>query len=537
MRMVRGNVLLMILAPLLVLPDSRVNGANILGMFSTFSPSHLIVHMSMMRALADRGHNVTIVTALKPKLVPHENITYILAPLSEHHLAFVNEYMANSAKEKHSMAMTFLKTIIGTGQLMDSQYEFLLHPNVRALHEQPQVKFDLMILGYVFNDYQLGVAAKLGIPAIISWVGVPFSFVDDEVGNIYDPAYVPNVNVVQDKRLRTMGFGLRLRNYLSWLLLKGIGLALDVRMNNYYTRVFGEDPALPSYQDVKRRVSLLFYNYHSHSEGPVRPTVPQSIEIGGVQIKEQPDPLPKELAEFMANATEGAIFFSLGTNVKSSYFKPHIMEAIFQVLARQPLHVIWKCDDLQHKPGHAANIYFHNWLPQDDILAHPNTKLFITHAGKGGIAEAQYHGVPMLALPVFGDQPGNAELMVSAGFGLSLDLLTLTEDRLEQSIRELLHNPAYRQNVRKFSQLYRDRPLTARQSVVYWTEYVMRHNGAYHLQSPWLHMDFVARHNLDVYACLLLALAVSLFVFALLLRFTLKQLRRLARSKDKVKEN
>lgn len=308
-------------------------------------------------------------------------------------------------------------------------------------------------------------------------------------------------------------------------------------MDLYSRLAFGNDSSLPSYDEVKQRISLLFYNYHSHSEGPVRPTVPQSIEIGGIQIKEHPDPLPEELAEFLDGATDGAIFFSLGTNVKLKYFEPHIMETLYKVLARQPLRVIWKWDDQVPKPANASNIYFSSWLPQDDILAHPNTKLFITHAGKGGVAEAQFHGVPMLAMPVFGDQPGNAHNMASAGFGRSLELLTIEEESLEEAIKEIMHNSSYGDNVRKFSALYRDRPLTARQSVVYWTEYVMRHNGAYHLRSPSLQLGFVARYNLDVYAVLLLIFCCSSLIFAFLIRRLVKTIRYQRQSNAKVKIN
>jgi UDP:flavonoid glycosyltransferase YjiC (YdhE family) len=34
------------------------------------------------------------------------------------------------------------------------------------------------------------------------------------------------------------------------------------------------------------------------------------------------------------------------------------------------------------------NVLFLPWLPQNDLLGHPKTKLFITHCGKNGIFEA-----------------------------------------------------------------------------------------------------------------------------------------------------
>lgn len=41
--------------------------------------------------------------------------------------------------------------------------------------------------------------------------------------------------------------------------------------------------------------------------------------------------------------------------------------------------MLWKWeDDLPDKP---SNIRIEKWLPQNDILGHPNVKLFITHGG------------------------------------------------------------------------------------------------------------------------------------------------------------
>ena len=95
-----------------------------------------------------------------------------------------------------------------------------------------------------------------------------------------------------------------------------------------------------------------------------------------------------------------------------------------------------------------SNVKFMSWLPQNDLLAHNKTKLFITHGGMNGKAEfshihsvknliftvsfpiyiaiilrtqnglvftglheAVYQGVPMLCVPLFGDQPRNAQLL------------------------------------------------------------------------------------------------------------------------------
>ncbi|XP_043064332.1 UDP-glucosyltransferase 2-like [Drosophila ficusphila] len=489
---------------------ASTQGANILGLFSSHSPSHLIIHMSVAKALAEAGHNVTVVSMLKPK-VTHKDIHVIVVPMKDDQQQAMEKHMTELAGQKNSLFSTMNRVLNELDVMIKAQAELLSDPRFQRIYD---TKFDLMILGYFVNDFQLGVAAKLKIPVIVNWMAAPIPVIDQFTGNPSEISYVPTLGTVVT---HPMSLLMRAKNLVSSLFFQYITYAFENKVTRIYNEIFTEK-GQPTLNDLKRNISLVFVGCHLISEGPIRPLVPAIVEIGGIQVKDKPDPLPKDIDLFLNKSTQGAVFLSLGSNIKSSTVKPEIVQIIFKVLSELKENVIWKWEDLENTPGEAANILYKNWLPQDDILAHPNTKLFITHAGKGSITESQYHGVPMVALPIFGDQPGNAALMEKSGYGLASDLLSITEDSLRETLKEVLENKKYSQAIGKFSDLYRDRPLTSKQSAVYWTEYVLRHHGANHLQSPVVHMNFIELNNLDIYALIL----TFLILFVLLSRLVAK---------------
>lgn len=276
---------------------------------------------------------------------------------------------------------------------------------------------------------------------------------------------------------------------------------------------------------MKKNVSLVLVNHH-FSQGPVRPLPPGMVEIGGIQIKERPDPLPSDIKEFLDSANDtGVVYFSFGSHVVSGSLDSEKTQAMFNVLSKVPFKVLWKWDDSAPVPGKSSNILYKPWTPQDDVLAHANVKLFVSHGGQGGVSESQYHGVPLLVIPFFGDQNANRESIESLGFGRGIRFQDITEEKFRKLVLEVLGNPSYAQNIKKFSAVYRDRPMTAKQTAAYWVEYVLRHRGAAHIQSPLVHLNFIQAYSLDVLAVIVGVLVIVLTVCCVLLRFVIRKIR------------
>ncbi|ALC39403.1 Ugt36Ba, partial [Drosophila busckii] len=510
----RNSVLIALLVSLSIscLPS---DGANILGVFTSHSPSHLIVHMSVMKALAEEGHNVTVVSSLEPK-VTHKSIKHIVIPMSKEDEKTLNKNMGDMTREKQSLFST-IKNLFGSfSMLIYKQLDVLEDKRFTELYTNKDNKFDAVVVGFFFNRYQVGLGSLFKCPIILSWTSGPMDHINELMGNPVLISTVPNMNMPSDGK--PMNFKQRMTNFASTMVFP-LFIYIFIYKFFFCSRMWGKIPHMLSFEEAKKNVSLLFCNSHALSEGPLRPNVPAVVEIGGIQIKQKPDPLPQDIKEFLDGAKDGAILFSLGSNLKGDHIKPEIISNIFKTLSSLKQRIIWKWEDVKHTPGKAANILYKDWLPQDDILAHPKIKLFITHAGKGGMAEAQYHAVPMLALPVFADQPANAEKLAEAGYGLALDLTNLEADALKEAIKELLVNPKYTAKLKQFSQLYRDRPMTARDSVVYWTDYVVRYKGAVHMQSTLVHMNWLTSSNLDVYLILAVILVIVLKITKIVLKF------------------
>lgn len=73
---------------------------------------------------------------------------------------------------------------------------------------------------------------------------------------------------------------------------------------------------------------------------------------------------------------------------------------------------------------------------------HPKTKAFITHGGANGMYEAIYHGVPMVAIPLFADQPDNMIHMESKGAAIITSINFMKTEDLRDAINAVINDPS-----------------------------------------------------------------------------------------------
>ncbi|XP_060224795.1 UDP-glucuronosyltransferase 1A9 isoform X4 [Meriones unguiculatus] len=240
-----------------------------------------------------------------------------------------------------------------------------------------------------------------------------------------------------------------------------------------------------------------------------RPVMPNMVYVGGINCQ-QGKPLSKEFEAYInASGEHGIVVFSLGSMV-SEIPQKKAME-IAEALGRIPQTVLWRYTGT--RPSNLAkNTILVKWLPQNDLLAHPKARAFITHSGSHGVYEGICNGVPMVMMPLFGDQMDNAKRMETRGAGVMLNVLEMTADDLENALKTVINDKSYKENIMRLSSLHKDRPIEPLDLAVFWVEFVMRHKGAPHLRPAAHDLTWYQYHSLDVIGFLLAIVLTVVFI-------------------------
>lgn len=482
-----------------LLPVS-VNGEKILVLEFLSSKSHKNVYDPLIFELAQRGHSMTVISPYNsPK--PHKNIRDIIG-ISEKDIASLVPNMVQLRLENK----------------VSNPFENLtMHETVcRAYYELPEVKaitkekFNLVIVSSFINECTFGLIHRLDTPFMFVTTFAPLPWTAAITGTPSPPSFVPlpffNSN---DK----MNFLERVKNFAAQLGFKTFSdIAYAPEMEKVYRDYMGEDT--PSIAEIEKNVSLILSNSHFTLNYP-RPYLPDIVEVGGMHCRPS-QPLPKDLNEFLSGSgKDGFIFFSMGSIVQTKDLPEEYRKMFLQAFSKLKQRVLWKWDsEMTDLP---QNVRLGSWLPQQDVLGHPNIKMFITHGGLLSTEEAVYHGVPLIGIPIFGDQDWNMMQSESNGFALTLEFSDLTEEKLLATINKMLTDTKYSTRAKELSSLFRDRPQKPLDEAVYWTEYVMRHKGAIHLRSPARDLNWFAYHSLDVISLVTVTIALVLYIIKRLL--------------------
>jgi polyene glycosyltransferase len=191
-------------------------------------------------------------------------------------------------------------------------------------------------------------------------------------------------------------------------------------------------------------------------------TMPDTMHLVGAMVPPLPQaPDDRDLTDWL-NAQDSVIFMGLGTLTRLTREQVGTLVEVARRLEGSH-QILWKLPTSQQEflpprdelPG---NLRIETWVSsQMDVLAHPNVKVFFTHAGGNGFHEGLYFGKPLVVRPLWIDCYDQAIRGQDSGVSLTLDRpQTIDPDDVIDKLTRVLDNSSYRERAEHFGALQRE---------------------------------------------------------------------------------
>uniref|UniRef100_A0A8C5P9Z0 UDP-glucuronosyltransferase n=1 Tax=Leptobrachium leishanense TaxID=445787 RepID=A0A8C5P9Z0_9ANUR len=495
--------------------------------------SHWINLNVILEELAHKGHEVTVLVSsgnlkmdVKKNTPTHVQI-YSVQFSREQNERMLNEFLEVLIHDLPTLSywesFMRLKKVTADAQLIEKYTCDGVLKNKTFLHKLQKENFDVVVSDPLAPCGEL-IAEFLGVPFVYTLRFSMANTMERLCGHLPSTySYVPGSMVELTDR---MSFFERLKNTMFYLFQEVLFYTEYASFwDGYFREILGRPTSLC---EVMGKAEIWLIRTYWDFEYP-RPTLPNFEFVGGLHCTPA-KPLPEEMEKIMQDSGDhGVVVFSLGSMVKNmSYERSNIIAA---ALSQLPQKVIWRYTG-KRPDALGENTFMFEWIPQNDLLGHPKTKAFITHGGTNGIYEAIYHAVPMVGIPLFGDQPDNIVHMKTKGMAVMLDFNKMVTQDLVDAVNTVINNPTYKENALRISSIHHDQPIKPLDRAVFWIEFVMRHKGAKHLRPASHELTWYQYHCLDVIGFLLACMLTIIYIFVKVSTLCCRMCRR-SRKKQK----
>ncbi|XP_076664397.1 UDP-glycosyltransferase UGT5-like [Andrena cerasifolii] len=507
---------------LIILP-SIASGAKILAVVPFPSYSHQIVFRGFMMELARRGHELLVFTSFPHNNRSMENYTEVdLHAITD---AYREQFQYFSSTE-HGVWQFVTRIIEFSETISDIT---LSHPVMqRLIAPNSTAMFDLILIQCLWHDALYALSNRFNAPMVGIISSNILSYQSYMFGIPLETATVPDVMLEYTDDMNI--WNRMVNTYYFFGQLYMYRFIVNPIQERVVRKHFGD--TVPGIEELQKNFSMLLVGTHQFLCYP-RAHVPAVIYIGGCHFGRTNGSLKLDLKEILDKSTSGFIYFSLGSNMKSADIPKELRNVLLSTFAELPYTVVWKfeTDDL---PGKPDNVVIRKWLPQEEVLGHPNIRLFIYHGGLQSTEESIEYAVPTIGFPMLFDQYQNVRRLEGVGATRVLSFTGLTKATFKSTILEMIRNPSYKENIRKFRELLHDMPYHPLDQGIRWLEHVIRHKGAPHLRAKSRDLPLYKVMLLDILAVVLAFLVLLFYILFFITRHAYKTVMRYKNANMKV---
>ena len=152
---------------------------------------------------------------------------------------------------------------------------------------------------------------------------------------------------------------------------------------------------------------------------------------------------PPPLRSVRAASEAPFVYMSFGSVAATIGFFPGLYRSVIDALAELPIRLLVTVGDAADPAELGplpANVRVERWIPQTQVFTRADA--MVGHGGFGTTLGALLAGVPQVVVPLFADQPYNAQRIADLGAGLAADAQDPAGVRA--AVERLLAEPAFR---------------------------------------------------------------------------------------------
>ncbi|ETN61163.1 UDP-glucuronosyltransferase [Anopheles darlingi] len=496
----RGSLTVSQLLLLLLIATERLtDAAKILAIFPVPLKQHQLVYQPLIEELAHRGHDIVLVTT-DPMDLQRGNGTQqqqqqqqLADRIEQIDLSFAYQLPVLEQLNVDGLdGRDMLRKVFDVMRTISA--EELQHPAMQKLIKAaanngadggapPASKcsrFDVVIVEWSGVTLMNAFAEHFRAPLIGIANGGAFINAHEALGNPNHPIGYPSIFMPFSEDLSLLQ---RISSVLFTVWYRFYYYTEEIPAQNAIAiSNFGD--TISDLRQIEQNADLLLINCHQVL-GNVRPVGPATVHLGGIHQRAsaagQRRRLPDELSLFLEQSDSPIAYVNLAAPFGGLAGRARI-EKLVKTLEQLEVASVWSLNENSVPINTSARIYQSYSVPQEDVLAHPKVRLFITDGGQINIEDAIQHRVPVVGISYSTSYEHYLRQIAKYEAGVISLIDFETQSTIMDKLRDVFTIERYQDNMNRLQRLVNDQPQTSMERAVWWIEYVARNGGAQQLR-------------------------------------------------------
>ncbi|KRY57442.1 UDP-glucuronosyltransferase 2B31 [Trichinella britovi] len=353
-----------------------------------------------------------------------------------------------------------------------------------------EMKLDIIAIDYVLNECAIGISSILKIPRVYLSNYPMVEVYTDNFGVPSNPSYVPALVSHTGSK---MSFFERVLNTATHVALIFARVGLFWRSGKMFRDVGYSAELRQEERDT------IFYGtpleFLLDGPRPIANTVKYfgCMKCSGIK--------PRHVSDLYGTTpNKDVIVASFGTCSSASQLPERVIKSFSSAFSQfKQYQVVLQIPGIEkYNNSLPSNVIAAKWIPLMQLLGDPSVKLLISHGGVSTTLEAINNAVPVLGIPLQGDQMYNVGRLVEKGVADVLFVNSLSGEKLSHKLRKMLQisqndsflNPDQYYAVKK----YREKTLKMKLMLSSYQTFERKAKKRAGISAPAFWIEWAARH-------------------------------------------